>query len=58
MTFVTWRLELYMLALKTVQKYKLEYHGPKVEIDWTGTFEWQSKVPDTLHLSRTKVRIC
>ena len=30
------RLELYMLAFKTVQKCKLEYHGPPIKVDYTG----------------------
>jgi len=30
------RMELYMLAFKTIQKYKLEYHGSPIKIDYTG----------------------
>ena len=29
-------MELYMLAFKTIQKYKLEYHGSPIKIDYTG----------------------
>ena len=30
------RLELYMLAYKVVQRYRLEYHHQPIDIDYTG----------------------
>merc|ERR1719233_1175596 len=30
------KLELYMILFKLVQKYRLEYHHPPVQIDFTG----------------------
>ena len=34
--FPVFRLELYMVAFKLIQKYKISYDGPEIGIDYIG----------------------